>query len=743
MSTKKTWSLIVTGVLCSSACFAGKLSIQNNDMSASLAEDGTLTLASGEQVFATTVLSMSSTFKKIEVETVLGKGIALESDAFRIALYPGLPFVTLQRILQNGAHASVTNRVLYPRLNIQNVDLTTVMTTGGPQSLEKNPGSYMWTAMVNAESRKGVVGGWVTTDRGSGIVRTEGKAMLPHVDYGRLQLKPEQREPLETFVVGCFEDARLGLEAYADAVAKVYKIKLPPMPTVHCTWYVDWASNQEKMKNRTAFVAAELKKFGLNVMQIDDGWQLGKSKNGPNKVFIGHKPKGPYKDGMRATADVITEHGLVAGIWFMPFAGTFDDPWFADKQHWFAKRPDGKPFDTSWGGTCFDLTLPEVQDYLRLQIKKNVNEWNYKYIKLDGYSTGLAVSPQYVNDVFKEDDYGQSVLRNPEMTHMEMARNSQRIIREEAGPGTFILGCCVSQNARSAGQAFGMVDAMRVGPDNAADWKAILSGPMYGAWQYFLHNRVWYNDPDPLYVRLEPEMASKVICTYVTLAGFMNSSSEEYSALKPHQLDLLKRTMPSHKAIARPIDLFERQIPRLWLVTDTALGFERRLIGVYNWEDKEATIEYDLQRMGLKDDTAYIAFDYWSNRLLPTFRDRLVRKLPARSCEALSIRPLADHPQLISTSRHITQGLIDVFKEAWSGNTLTGTSELVAGDPYELRITTLAAKGGFVLEHVKVDDPDVTVESKTEDGLVRILLRSKKSMRVNWAISFKADTARK
>jgi hypothetical protein len=710
--------------------------ISNSRMTVTLSADGTLTLSTGERCFAQTKVSATS-YKKTQVNDRVGKGVALESDALSIALYPEQPFVFFRMRLNNGSAVTVTNRVYYPSFEILNTPLTSVLTTGGPHPVKKNMGSYMWIAMVNAESRNGVVGGWVTTDRGSGIVLTDKQTMHPRVDYGRLLLQPNKSESLETFAVGYFDDARLGLEAYADALATIYKIKLPPMPTVHCTWYVDGASNQQKMKARTDFAAAELKKFGLNVMQIDDGWQLGKSKNGPNKVFIGHEPTGPYKDGMRATADVITGQGMVAGIWLMPFTGTYDDPFFADKQHWFAKRPDGKPFDTAWGGTCFDLTLPEVQDYLRLQIRKNVKEWNYKYLKLDGYSTGLAVSPQYVNDVFKEDDYGQSVLHNPNMTQMEMARNSQKILREEAGPDTFILGCCVSQNARSAGQAFGMIDAMRIGPDNGASWGGIMSGPQYGAWQYFLNKRVWYNDPDPLYVRIEPEMASKVICTYVTLAGFMNSSSEEYSKLKPNQLDLLKRTMPSHKAIARPVDLFENTIPRLWLVSDTALGFERNLVGVYNWESKEATIEYDLKRMGLKENTVYVAFDYWSNGLLPLFKDRLVRTLPANSCEDLSVRPLADHPQLISTSRHITQGLIDVFKEEWKGNTLNGTSELVADDPYELRITTLILKGGFALDGVKVDNPDVTIESKSEEGLVRVMLRSKKSVRVQWAVSFK------
>lgn len=716
--------------------FSAEQKINNSKIMVTLSDDGKLTLSTGGRCFAQTSVS-SKVFKQIEVTDQLGTGIALESATLRIVLYPDQPFAFFRMRLNNGSAMTVTNRVYYPAFEILNTPLTSVLTTGGPHPAEKNMGSYMWIAMVNAVSRNGVVGGWVTTDRGSGIVLTEQQTMSPRVDYGRLLLQPNTSESLETFAVGYFDDARLGLEAYADAIAKVYTIKLPPMPTVHCTWYVDRASNQEKMKARTEFVAAELKKFGLNVMQIDDGWQLGKSKNGPNKVFIGHNPAGAYKDGMRPTADVITGHGMVAGIWLMPFTGTYDDPYFADKQHWFAKRPDGSPFDTPWGGTCFDLTLPEVQDYLRLQIRKNVKEWNYKYLKLDGYSTGLAVNPQYVNDVFKEDNYGQSVLHNPNMTQMEMARTSQKIIREEAGPDTFILGCCVSQNARSAGQGFGMIDAMRIGPDNGASWGGIMSGPKYGSWQYFLNKRVWYNDPDPLYVRIEPEMASKVICTYVTLAGFMNSSSEEYSKLKPNQLDLLKRTMPSHKAVARPVDLFENSIPRLWFVSDTSLGFERNLIGVYNWESKESTIEYDLKRMGLKDNTVYIAFDYWSNGVLPLFKDRLVRTLPARTCEALAVRPLADHPQLISTSRHITQGLVDVFAEEWKASTLTGTSELVSDDPYELRITTLVFKGGFALEGVKVDNPDVTIESKTEEGLVRVMLRSKKSVRVQWTVSFK------
>ena len=43
-----------------------------------------------------------------------------------------------------------------------------------------------------------------------------------------------------------------------------------------------------------------------------------------------------------------------------------------------------------------------------------------------------------------------------------------RLVREAAGPNVFLLGCNIPQNMRSFGGAFGLVDAMRVGPDTGS-----------------------------------------------------------------------------------------------------------------------------------------------------------------------------------------------------------------------------------------------------------------------------------
>jgi hypothetical protein len=318
-----------------------------------------------------------------------------------------------------------------------------------------------------------------------------------------------------------------------------------------------------------------------------------------------------------------------------------------------------------------------------------------------------------------------------------------KLIRQEAGRDVFILGCCTPQNMRSYGGAFGLVDAMRIGPDNGARWKDLLTGPTYGSRQYFLHGRVWYNDPDPIYVRASvPLEQAQLICSWVAISGQMNLSSEWFPSLPSDRLDLLKRTMPNHGLLPRPVDLFDSAIPRLWLLSDTRRTPRRDVLALYNWEDTPASIAVSQEKLGLDPRVGYVAFDYWSNAVLSLSPGEFQIPVPARSCRILSLRPVADHPQLISTSRHITQGIVDVQDEKWSSwrRTLRGTSKIVANDPYELRVLVPAQRAGSAVQ-ARVSDGDreagVRVRSgATQDGLLRVTLESPVSREVQWSIEF-------
>jgi len=202
--------------------------------------------------------------------------------------------------------------------------------------------------------------------------------------------------------------------------------------------------------------------------------------------------------------------------------------------------------------------------------------------------------------------------------------------------------------------------------------------------------------------------------------------------------------MPSHGLRPRPADLFDEPLPRVWLLTDTRRTPRRDVVGLFNWADQEAGFDYPLDRLGLAEDVEYVAFDYWANAPLPPFRGRLVMQVPPRSCAVLAVRPRADHPQLISTSRHITQGIVDALDEKWNGanRTLSGREKIVANDPCELRVVASGAGGPWTVAGVELSRADqsagVKASYREADGLLRVTIDSPSSREVKWQIRFRA-----
>lgn len=681
-------------------------------------------------------------FKEITLENArfgAGRGVEIthaSGEKERFFVCAGWPFVFVQKMLKNASAETLRlNRVNYPVLTISGKGTETpwkVFGTAGLVEAEKNKGSYMWSAAGKPEGGVAAVMGFISTDRASGVVRTslsddKKLSLLPHVDYGRLLLDPGQEEWSEVLVAGLFPAAQDGLERYADAIARLYDVKLKPMPIVHCTWYVDHASSDAAMRPRTDFIAEALQPYGMNVVQIDDGWQIGEKKNGPKKVFTAHNPKGPYPDGMKGIADHIRAKGMVAGIWLMPFSGTHNDSFFADKQDWFVKYEDGRPFDNNWSGTAYDLTRADTRQFLFETVRRITHEWGYTYLKLDGILTAGAYKQIYVNDSFREDGMGEAVLGNPKITQTEMMRNSLDLLRKAAGDDVFILGCCAQQGMRSLGGVFGKVDAMRVGPDAYGDWKGLLRAPEYGTWQYFYHGRLWHNDPDPFYVREKyPLNEARAIATWVAVSGQMNTTSERYDKLPAERLALIRATMPAHGGIARPLDLFERPLSAFWQVKTGA----RQSLGLFNWADGEETFTRDI----FNDCTAYVAFGYWSNALTPPQTGPFSFTLPGRSAESFAICPLGDAPQVIGTNRHIVQNGSCLGAERWEGQSLAFEVACVANDPVEIRILTLSKTGEWKPGDVKTEAEVESVQN--EKNLLRIRVKSAKSGMVPVAVAF-------
>lgn len=648
--------------------------------------------------------------------------------------------------------------------------------TGGLLSPDENPGSYMFLTTVDPESRYGIVCGWLSDNKGSGVLFSDIEGGLvkidAQIDYGQYRLQPGEKEETETLVVGYFEDARLGQEQYADALAEYHQIKLRDRSAVYCTWYDEkhgGAGNEASSIELAAFVKDSLKQFGLGVIQIDDQWQAGGSHNGPARGFdrvrksplkgavingtaLNGFPAG-YPNGMETTAKAIKEAGLTAGIWWMPFARNHQDPEYASRQHWFAYRPDGTPYETTWGGTSLDLTHPDVQKHVA-EISEKLHGWGFDYFKMDGLWTGTVTEQLYINDGYKNDSIGNcKPLHDPYTTQIEAYRNGLKIIREATNNEVFLSGCCISQNMRSFGPAIGLVDAMRIGPDFNHDGESIRTGAIRASRLYFLNGRVWWNDPDPSMIReggtssADPSAAgiggisrARLLPSFVALSNQFFLSSDWIPDLPAERLDIIKRCMASHQATARPVDAFDKTLPSIWLAQDINTGTKRQVLGLFNWQTEEALIGCSLEWAGLESNKMYHAFSYWENKPLDKISEQFRYNLSAESCKIIALREKTGHPVVVSTSQHVTQGMIDLKEEKWNNGKLEGVSKLIGGDTYEIRIAGLNDGHRWVLKEAKISrskfPASIRVLPEKEDGWLRLVIESGKSQDVAWNLKF-------
>jgi hypothetical protein len=236
----------------------------------------------------------------------------------------------------------------------------------------------------------------------------------------------------------------------------------------------------------------------------------------------------------------------------------------------------------------------------------------------------------------------------------------------------------------------------------------------------------------------------------VAIAGQFFLISDWIPALPADRLEVMKRTMLSHAATARPVDYFDNPLPTTWLVTDTRQSVRRDVIGVFNQESSGLAIEDSCARIGLDPAKTYYGFDFWANSPVPSFRGVFKCGAPPTSCRIIAVRGMAGHPVLVSTSRHVTQGIVDVTGEEWSSGrkTLSGVSQVIGNDPYELRVAGLNEAGRkWKLASVTGSPEDqaagVEVKSKPmvagEDGWCRVGIETKQSRAVQWVLRFTVD----
>ncbi len=127
-------------------------------------------------------------------------------------------------------------------------------------------------------------------------------------------------------------------------------------------------------------------------------------------------------------------------------------------------------------------------------------------------------------------------------------RHGLEAIRAGAGDDAFILGC-----GCPIGQAVGVVDGMRIGPDVSPFWGKTASGAGDPSTVYaldaiiarsFMHRRLWLNDPDCLMLRARKTRLSAderaALAATIVASGGMLLISDDMSLLDAEAAKLFR-----------------------------------------------------------------------------------------------------------------------------------------------------------------------------------------------------------
>ncbi len=514
-----------------------------------------------------------------------------------------------------------------------------------------------------------------------------------------------------------FQDT-LGIKYYTPLDKSVF----PLPPSGLCTWYYYYQDiNEDEVKRNARWIAENLKDYGAQIVQIDDGWQK-ETKEGRHGSRDWTGVDQAFPGGMAALAAYIKSLGLTPGIWLAPH-GQSNEEVVQNAPGVFLFKPDGTSASESWEGKFLvDPSSPEAHTYLK-DLFSSLCDWGYDYFKIDG-------QPVVVNEYRRTGEF----MNNPGDPE-ELYRTTLATIREAIGPKRYLLGCWGTPL-----EGVGTMNGSRTGGDVVGGWSGFLGALRATMRGYYTHNIVWYADPDVLLVR--PPLSLEQARVWATLQGLTGQallSSDRLTDLSENRVEILRRVFPA--ADIRPLDLFPSQRnKRIWDLKISHLGRHYDVVGVFNFrEDRPEPIELNWKELGLPGDRPIHVFDFWNGEYAGAWEAGMVMTINPTSCRVLTLLPMSDRIQLVSTNRHITQGWIDLvqLESEPDGLSFRGESRVIKNDPYELHFV-FPRGTNFAIKSAKARSSAGSVSSRqtNHQGWATVTIDSDTTAEVDWEVTF-------
>lgn len=258
------------------------------------------------------------------------------------------------------------------------------------------------------------------------------------------------------------------------------------------------------------------------IFQVDDGWEL--------RVGDWEAHPGKFPSGMAALRETIEASGCVPGLWVAPLLVTRACAAYRDHQDWILRDGAGRKvlagWNPNWDGDfwALDLSIPEVGDYLEGLFERIVEDWGYRYLKLDFlYSAFLP---------------GKRSRGGAAFEHWErvIGRITSRI-KTASGKPVAWLGCGAPLES-----SFRHFPLMRIGADTREAWEfpalklvghegrpSAYSNMLATIGRSVLDGTVFVNDPDVVFCRDRNNKLKPLEKELVALVDILLASQVMYS----------------------------------------------------------------------------------------------------------------------------------------------------------------------------------------------------------------------
>ena len=322
----------------------------------------------------------------------------------RATLYDRLDALVVEVICRNVSGESLIIQSLEPIRAVREEDaacswpgVTRVLTNGqmyydAGKVSEPQAGESIKTwwdlAFYTGDKRDGLVVGYLENNSSQGrITAGFGKAESSAGVGGRISLfaestyeqqfvlKPGASVSSDRVMFNFAPNPFAALESYAQAIGDAHKVRLNPPINGWCSWFSFFgAINEGEVLRQAEFAARQLKPFGFEYMQVDDGFY---------RAFGDWEGNDRFPHGMKWLAEKIRSIGLKPGIWLAPYVIAEGTEVHRKHPDWLIHRPDGKLKQIGPGlveGSkeaeqqtpklyALDITNPGAADWLRQPVR--------------------------------------------------------------------------------------------------------------------------------------------------------------------------------------------------------------------------------------------------------------------------------------------------------------------------------------------------------------------------------------